>query len=307
MAVQDNEEKQLKSAALQNAHSILQARLRAEEELRKQSTWLRVTLSSIGDAVISTDAQGRVTFMNVVAESLTGWSQAEATGLPLASVFCIVNEDSREPVENPALRALREGTIVGLANHTILIARDGTERPIDDSAAPIRFDDGAIGGAVLVFRDITERHRAHGAIRESAQRFRQMADAAPVLIWLSDSEKQRPWFNKQRLDFVGRPLEREIGIGWVENVHPHDLDRCLQTYADTFDARQVFLLEYRLRRHDGSYRWLLANGRPAMNSMAASPATSARAWTSRSARGSSRRSQRARPVPSDSDGCTRRS
>ena len=98
--------------------------------------------------------------MNGVAEALTGWPQAEALGRPLPDVFHIVNERTRQPVENPALRALREGTIVGLANHTVLIARDGTERPIDDSAAPMRDEAGATVGAVLVFRDVTERKRA---------------------------------------------------------------------------------------------------------------------------------------------------
>ena len=131
--------------------------------MRKQSEWLRITLASIGDAVISTDAEGRVTFLNGVAEALTGWPQAEAAGRPLPDVFHIVNEQTRQPVENPALRALREGTIVGLANHTVLIARDGTERPIDDSAAPIRDESGAPVGAVLVFRDVTERKRAEEA------------------------------------------------------------------------------------------------------------------------------------------------
>ena len=160
MTAEDDEDELLRSVALQNARSILLARQRAEEALQKQSEWLRITLSSIGDAVISTDAEGRVTFLNGVAETLTGWSQAEAVGRPLPDVFQIVNEATRQPVENPALRALREGTIVGLANHTILIARDGTERPIDDSAAPMRDGAGAMVGAVLVFRDVTERKRA---------------------------------------------------------------------------------------------------------------------------------------------------
>ncbi|HEV8068419.1 MAG TPA: PAS domain S-box protein [Planctomycetaceae bacterium] len=163
MATHDDEEERLRSAALESSRTILQARKRAEEELRKRSEWLRITLASIGDAVISTDAEGRVTFMNGVAESLTGWMQSEAAGRPLAEVFQIVNEGSREPGANPALRALREGTVVGLANHTILIARDGTERFIDDSAAPIRDDLGAAVGAVLVFRDVTERRKAEEA------------------------------------------------------------------------------------------------------------------------------------------------
>ena len=136
MSTKHDEEQLLRSVAQQNAQSINLARRRAEEALRKQSEWLQVTLSSIGDAVISTDVEGRVTFMNRVAESLTGWSQAEALGRPLSEVFVALNEQNRQPVENPALRALSTGTIVGLANHTILIARDGTEWPIDDSCRP---------------------------------------------------------------------------------------------------------------------------------------------------------------------------
>ncbi len=160
MATNDGEEKLLRSVALQNAQSILLARRRAEDALRKQSEWLRVTLASIGDAVISTDAEGRVTFMNGVAEVLTGWPQAEALSRPLPDVFRIVNARTRQPVENPALRAVRERTIVGLANHTVLVARDGTERPIDDSAAPMQDERGMPIGAVLVFRDVSERKRA---------------------------------------------------------------------------------------------------------------------------------------------------
>jgi PAS domain S-box-containing protein len=124
-----------------------------------QSEWLRVVLTSIGDAVVSTDAEGRVSFMNDVAEDLTGWSRDEAVGRPLPEVSYIVNERTRRPVENPALRALRAGMVVGLANHTLLIARDGTERPIDDSAAPMRDEAGSTLGPVLIFRDVSESPR----------------------------------------------------------------------------------------------------------------------------------------------------
>ncbi|HEX5819110.1 MAG TPA: PAS domain S-box protein [Gemmatimonadales bacterium] len=121
--------------------------------------WCRVTLASIGDAVITTDTEGRVTFLNSVAESLTGWTDAEANAQPLQTVFNIVNQSTRLPVESPSVRALRDGIVVGLANHTVLTARDGTERPIDDSAAPIRDEAGRVSGVVLIFRDITERYR----------------------------------------------------------------------------------------------------------------------------------------------------
>ena len=159
MSTKDDEEQLLRSVVQQNAQSIYHARRRAEEALRKESDWLRVTLSSIGDAVITTDVEGRVTFMNRVAESLTGWTQDEAMGRSLPDILEILNEESRQPVENPALRTLSAGATVGLANHTILIAKDGKECPIDDSAAPIRNEQGEVVGTVLVFRDISERKR----------------------------------------------------------------------------------------------------------------------------------------------------
>ena len=126
----------------------------------------RVTLRSIGDAVITTDTEGRITYINGVGETLTGWSQQDALGQPLDRVFHIVNESTRLPVENPATRALQQGIVVGLANHTILIKKDGTECPIDDSAAPIRNEEGYVSGCVLIFRDVTaqrliERGRAN--------------------------------------------------------------------------------------------------------------------------------------------------
>lgn len=134
-------------------------RQQMNEALHEQRDWLQVTLSSIGDAVITTDPKGRVTFLNPVAESLTGWTQADAAGQPLEAVFKIVNQETRRTVESPTVRALRDGVVVGLANHTLLISKDGTERPIDDSAAPIRNERNEVAGVVLVFRDITERYR----------------------------------------------------------------------------------------------------------------------------------------------------
>ncbi|HKH46805.1 MAG TPA: PAS domain S-box protein [Thermoanaerobaculia bacterium] len=160
MPYDDDEERRLRSVAIQNANAILLARQRTERELAAERERLRITLASIGDAVISTDDEGRVTFLNGVAEALTGWTHAEAAGRPLPDVFHIVNEYSRQPAENPAVQALRQGLVVGLANDTVLIARDGTERPIDDSAAPMLDESGSPVGAVLVFRDVTERRRA---------------------------------------------------------------------------------------------------------------------------------------------------
>src|SRR5262249_47940693 len=146
------------------------ARRRAEESRR----WLSAVLTSIRDAVIATDAGGRVTFTNPVARNLTGWDQEEATGKSLEHVFQIVCEETREPVEHPVARVLRDGTVVGLANHALLIARDGTERPIADSAAPIRDEVGNIGGVVLAFRDVTDQRRWEEALRQSEVEMRRL-------------------------------------------------------------------------------------------------------------------------------------
>ena len=136
------------------------------EALYAQRDWLLVTLSSIGDAVITTDSEARVTFLNPVAESLTGCTQ-DAVGQPLDSVIRIINEESRKPVEIPTVEALREYRTVKLASHSLLIARDGTERSISDSAAPITNDKGEVAGVVLVFRDITERRKTERALAKS--------------------------------------------------------------------------------------------------------------------------------------------
>ncbi len=174
---EDDEERSLRSVALQNAKSILVERQRVERELFTERERLRITLASIGDAVISTDAEGRVVFLNPVAERLTGWRQADAVGQPLTDVFQIVNETTRATVENPALRALREGRVVDLANHTVLIARDGTEHPIDDSAGPMLDERGAPIGAVLVFRDVSERKRAEEGLAQLAAIVESSEDA----------------------------------------------------------------------------------------------------------------------------------
>jgi PAS domain S-box-containing protein len=222
MAANDEEER-LRSVALQNAQSILLARRRAEEALRKQSEWLRIALASIGDAVISTDAEGRVAFLNGVAEALTGWPEAEAVGRPLPEVFHIVNEQTREPVENPVLRALREGTVVGLADHTVLVARDGTERPIDDSAAPMRDESGAALGVVLVFRDISGRRRAEETQAFLAAIVASSDDAivsktleGVIRTWNAGAERL---FGYTAAEAVGRPITLIIPPERLDEEH----------------------------------------------------------------------------------------
>lgn len=157
---------------------------RAEEALRTQAEGFRTTLQSIGDAVIATDAQGRVELLNPVAEALTGWTSEQARGCPLDEVFRIVNEETRRPVPSPVERVLAEGVVVGLANHTMLLARDGREIPIADAGAPIRNDRGQITGVVLVFRDQTLQRRTER--REAAERdlLQHIVQGEPLPQWL---------------------------------------------------------------------------------------------------------------------------
>ena len=151
------------------AEERAQAVAEAAEALRQQREWLQVTLTSIGDAVLATDPAGRITFLNPVAEALTGWRQAEAAGQPVHAVFRLINERTHEPAEDLIAPVLREGRVVTLANHTALLARDGREIPIEDSAAPIRDTIGQVTGVVVVFHDVTEKRRAQDALQSVAR------------------------------------------------------------------------------------------------------------------------------------------
>ena len=137
---------------------------RRGEEAYEREQWLNTTIRSIGDAVIACDVHGNIVFMNAVAENLTGWNEAEAKGISLHQVFRIFNEETRDPVESPVDKVRRLGTIVGLANHTFLVSRQGSEINIDDSGAPIRNSTGEMIGIVLVFRDITDRRLSETAL-----------------------------------------------------------------------------------------------------------------------------------------------
>ena len=179
-------------------------------EAREARDLLETTLTSIGDAVIATDAQGRIVFSNPTARGLLRAGDADLAGRPLDEVFRIVNEHTRASVESPVTKVMREGAVVGLANHTILIAQDGTEIPIDDSGAPVRGVDGKIRGTVLVFRDITERKRAEEATRLLADVVESSDDAiiskdldGRVTSWNKGAERL---FGYSAAEMLGRPI-----------------------------------------------------------------------------------------------------
>ena len=194
------------------------ARQRAADVLHAERERFRTTLTSIGDAVVVTDAQGRVTLLNPVAQALTGWG-AEALGQPLDTVFRIVNETTRETVESPVSKVIRLGTIVGLANHTVLIAKDASELSIDDSGAPIRDARGRIVGVVLVFRDITERRGSERGLEDADRRkdeflamlahelrnpLAPIRNAAHTLALLGTGDDRVRW--------VSGVIERQVGL-----------------------------------------------------------------------------------------------
>jgi PAS domain S-box-containing protein len=239
--------------AVRSAVEKVALRHRVEEqrrELERHRNQLRVTLASIGDAVIATDPRGNVTFLNAVAERLTGWATDEARGRPLGEVFTIVNQHTRRPVENPALRALREGNVVGLANHTVLVARDGTERPIDDSAAPIRDENGEVYGSVLVFRDVTERYRVEQSLLLQSRVLESMAegvsvsDEAGAIFYTNPAEDRM--FGYERGGLVG------LHVGQQNDYPPEENERRVGEVMAQLKSGGAWTGEWRNRRKDGS-------------------------------------------------------
>jgi PAS domain S-box-containing protein len=193
------------------ARDITELKL-GEEALRRSEENLAVTLHSIGDAVLATDAHGRITRMNSIAEKLTGWTQAEALGRAIGEVFVIINEETRQPAIIPVEKVLATGEIHGLANHTVVIARDGTECPIADSAAPIRDREGAIIGVVLVFRDVTEEKKAEKAISESARQLRELNESLERRVAERTAELQ------QQAEIISGANDAIITLDYREDI-----------------------------------------------------------------------------------------
>jgi PAS domain S-box-containing protein len=238
----------------------------ATKRATEESELLRTTLASIGDAVITTDATGRITRMNAVAESLTGWTIDEARGKPLDRMLHLVNEETREPVENPVTRALREGAIVGLANHTLLIARDGTERSIDDSAAPIRRNEREVVGCALVFRDVTDK-RLHAQELEYRERqFRTLAESIPQLAWMANPDGHIFWYNRRWYAYTGTTFEEMEGWGWQSVHHPDELPGVLTKWKAAIASGEPLDTVFPLKGKDGVFRPFLTRVVPVTDS-----------------------------------------
>ena len=182
-----------------------QASLRASEQ-----RWA-TTLASVGDAVIATDLVSKIMFMNGVAEEITGWTMAEASLKPIKEIFNIVNEQTRLEVEDPVSKVLEKGLIVGLANHTVLIRKDRSEVPIDDSGAPIRDKDGKTTGVVLIFRDISERKKAEKALEQSNQKITEIVESIQDNFYSLDRNWNFVYVNKQAAAMLGAEPKDLVG------------------------------------------------------------------------------------------------
>jgi PAS domain S-box-containing protein len=257
---------------------VLATRKLQESEARA----LRI-LQSIGDAVIVTDVEGRITRMNPIAESLTGWTADQALGRPLSEVFNVVSEATGEPIESPAAKVKRLGSIVGLANHTILRGKDGTETYIDDSGAPILNDDGELTGIVLVFRNINERRAAEQEEKRAAARLQQATDALraseeelrwtidlnPQISWTADLEANVLDFGDRWLSLTGLTREEALGQGWIQVPHPEDLPRLLSAVQHSLATGAPFDVEHRIKTASGDYRWMRSRAFPRRNASGA--------------------------------------
>ena len=256
---------------------------RGTDAVAESEERLSVTVSSIGDAVIATDDRGRVTQLNPIAAALTGWTHEDAVGRPLKDVFVIVNERSRQPVENPVDRVLKEGGITGLANHTVLLSKDGREIPIDDSAAPIRTTDGRMVGVVMVFRDITERRRVerdHAALLEreraahdETERSRRSAETAVEQLRVAlEAGRMGTWEYTMRTGIVKWSPGLEAIHGYSpgtfpgtfdafrDEIYPADRNHVLTAIRQAVEQRRDHQIEYRIVRTDGSVRWVEGRG-----------------------------------------------
>ncbi len=239
-----------------------QALAAANDELRKSEESLATTLYSIGDAVIATDMDGRITRMNRAAERLTGWPLAEARRRPLPDVFRVINADSRESVSDPVRRVIEQGQLVALASHSLLLARDGHEYRIADSAAPILSAQGEIIGVVLVFSDISDSYRMEQALRESERFLRESQQVAHIGSYATDL-RTRTWKASPGiygLFGIDKSYPHTLD-GWAGFIHPDSRDELVKYHSEVVVERKRFDHAYKIIRfNDGAERWVQGTG-----------------------------------------------
>ncbi|SHJ86188.1 PAS domain S-box-containing protein [Tangfeifania diversioriginum] len=229
-----------------------------EQKIREAETLYRTTLLSIGDAVICTDKKGNISQMNAVAEQLTGWEFAAAKEKKLDQIFSIINEETREKVESPFVKVLESGLIVGLANHTLLISKDGREIPIADSGAPIKNEKGEITGVVLVFRDQTEEREYQKRIARSEAQYRELIESTHAIAWEYDILMDKwVYVAPQVTEKLGWLPEEWTNLNfWKNNLHPDDREPATNYCFACAAKGEQHTLEYRFKKKDGDYVWL---------------------------------------------------